>query len=92
LATAALSGGDHPSANALAMIMTSATVITAEHAVEIGDADARFRSLTEHIDATTPAGRRMMQMVFAFAQFERVISLGTEDGGRRWRGFAISSR
>ena len=30
-----------------------------------------FRSLTEAIDTTTPAGRMMMQMVGAFAEFER---------------------
>jgi len=32
---------------------------------------AGFRSLTENIDTTTPAGRMMMQMVGAFAEFER---------------------
>jgi DNA invertase Pin-like site-specific DNA recombinase len=37
----------------------------------IGEAGASFRSLTEHIDTTTPAGRMMMQMVGAFAEFER---------------------
>ena len=34
-------------------------------------AGAGFRSLTEAIDTTTPAGRMMMQMVGAFAEFER---------------------
>ncbi|GGR34575.1 recombinase family protein [Deinococcus ruber] len=34
---------------------------------------AGFRSLTEAIDTTTPAGRMMMQMVGAFAEFEREI-------------------
>src|ERR1700728_1841518 len=34
---------------------------------------AGFRSLTEAIDTTTPAGRMMMQMVGAFAEFERAI-------------------
>jgi DNA invertase Pin-like site-specific DNA recombinase len=33
----------------------------------IGDAGAGFRSITENIDTTTPAGRMMMQMVGAFA-------------------------
>ena len=33
----------------------------------IGDAGAGFRSITEAIDTTTPAGRMMMQMVGAFA-------------------------
>ncbi len=34
---------------------------------------AGFRSLTESIDTTTPAGRMMMQMVGAFAEFERAM-------------------
>src|ERR1700728_4785727 len=34
---------------------------------------AGFRSLTEAIDTTTPAGRMMMQMVGAFAEFERAM-------------------
>ncbi len=34
-------------------------------------ADAGFRSVTEHIDTTTPAGQMMMQMVGSFAEFER---------------------
>lgn len=34
-------------------------------------AGAEFKSLTEAIDTTTPAGRMMMQMVGAFAEFER---------------------
>jgi len=36
-------------------------------------AGAGFRSLTEAIDTTTPAGRMMMQMVGAFADFERAM-------------------
>ena len=36
-------------------------------------AGAGFRSLTEAIDTTTPAGRMMMQMVGAFAEFERAM-------------------
>ena len=39
----------------------------------IGAAGAGFRSLTEAIDTTTPAGRMMMQMVGAFAEFERAM-------------------
>lgn len=37
----------------------------------IDQAGAGFRSLTESIDTTTPAGRMMMQMVGSFAEFER---------------------
>lgn len=37
---------------------------------KIGKAGAGFRSLTEAIDTTTPAGRVMMQMVSSFAEFE----------------------
>ena len=37
----------------------------------LGEAEAGFRSLAEAIDTTTPAGRMMMQMVGAFAEFER---------------------
>jgi len=37
------------------------------------ESKAGFRSLTEAIDTTTPAGRMMMQMVGAFAEFERAM-------------------
>jgi len=37
----------------------------------IADSGAGFRSVTENIDTTTPAGRMMMQMVGSFAEFER---------------------
>ena len=40
---------------------------------KIDAAKAGFRSLTESIDTTTPAGRMMMQMVGVFAEFERDI-------------------
>jgi DNA invertase Pin-like site-specific DNA recombinase len=39
----------------------------------IKEAEAGFRSLTEAIDTTTAPGRMMMQMVGAFAEFERSI-------------------
>lgn len=39
----------------------------------LGEASAGFRSLTEAIDTTTPAGRMMMKMVGAFAEFERAM-------------------
>jgi DNA invertase Pin-like site-specific DNA recombinase len=37
----------------------------------INQVGAGFKSLTESIDTTTPAGRMMMQMVGSFAEFER---------------------
>ena len=40
---------------------------------QLGAAKLGFRSLTEAIDTTTPAGRMMMQMVGAFAEFERAM-------------------
>lgn len=39
----------------------------------IAGAGAGFRSITENIDTTTPAGRMMMQMVGAFAEFGRAM-------------------
>jgi DNA invertase Pin-like site-specific DNA recombinase len=39
----------------------------------IAEAGVGFRSLTENIDTTTPAGPMMMQMVGAFAEFERAM-------------------
>ena len=39
----------------------------------IQEAKAGFRSLTEAIDTTTAPGRMMMQMVGAFAEFERAM-------------------
>src|SRR6516225_9245870 len=39
----------------------------------IQEAKAGFRSLTESIYTTTAAGRMMMQMVGAFAEFERAM-------------------
>jgi DNA invertase Pin-like site-specific DNA recombinase len=38
---------------------------------KIDKAEAGFRSVTEHVDTTTPAGRMMMQMLGSFAEFER---------------------
>ena len=40
---------------------------------KIANLGAGFRSLTEHVDTTTPAGRMMMQMLGSFAEFERSI-------------------
>ena len=39
----------------------------------IAEAGAGFRSVTENIDTTTPAGLMMMQMVGSFAEFERAM-------------------
>jgi len=38
---------------------------------QVQERKAGFRSLTEAVDTTTSAGRMMMQMVGAFAEFER---------------------
>jgi DNA invertase Pin-like site-specific DNA recombinase len=35
--------------------------------------EARFHSLTEHIDTTTPVGRMIFQIIGAFAEFERAL-------------------
>ena len=40
---------------------------------KIAHAGAGFRSLTEVIDTTSPAGRMMMQIVGTFAEFERAM-------------------
>lgn len=40
---------------------------------KIERAGAGFQSLTEAVDTTTPAGRMMMQIVGAFAEFERAM-------------------
>lgn len=48
---------------------------------------AGFRSLTESIDTTSPAGRMMMQMIGSFAEFERaMIRERTRAGLERARG------
>lgn len=39
----------------------------------VSEVGAEFRSLTEAIDTTTPAGLMMMQMVGSFAEFERAM-------------------
>jgi len=40
---------------------------------KIDAAAANFRSLTEAIDTSAPAGRMMMQMLGSFAEFERAM-------------------
>ena len=51
----------------------NADLATARRLNEFKEAEAGFRSLTEAIDTTTAPGRMMMQMVGAFAEFERAI-------------------
>ena len=53
---------------------------------KIDAAGAGFRSLTEAIDTTTPAGHMIMQMVGVFAEFEReMIRERTRSGLERAR-------
>jgi DNA invertase Pin-like site-specific DNA recombinase len=40
---------------------------------QIAQAGAGFRSLTEAVDTTTPAGRMLMQMIGSCAEFERAM-------------------
>jgi DNA invertase Pin-like site-specific DNA recombinase len=56
----------------------------------LAETKAGFRSLTEEIDTTTPAGRMMMQMVGSFAEFERAMlrertKIGLETARREGR-------
>lgn len=46
-------------------------------------AGASFRSLTETIDTSTPAGRMLMQMLGAFAEFERGMIRERSMAGQR---------
>jgi DNA invertase Pin-like site-specific DNA recombinase len=39
----------------------------------LADVNAGFRSLTEAVETVSPAGRMLMQMVGAFAEFERAM-------------------
>ncbi len=48
---------------------------------KVDAASAGFRSLTESIDTTTPAGRMMMHMVGSFAEFERAMSRERTNAG-----------
>src|ERR1700744_3030557 len=47
----------------------------------IAQVGAGFRSITENIDTTTPAGRMMMQMIGSFAEFERAMIRGRTSAG-----------
>jgi DNA invertase Pin-like site-specific DNA recombinase len=56
----------------------------------LAETKAGFRSLTEAIDTTTPAGRMMIQMVGSFAEFERAMlrertKIGVETARREGR-------
>jgi DNA invertase Pin-like site-specific DNA recombinase len=39
----------------------------------LNEAGAKFKSLTEELDTTTPMGRMVMQVVGSFSEFERSI-------------------
>jgi DNA invertase Pin-like site-specific DNA recombinase len=57
---------------------------------QIANAKAGFRSLSEAIDSTSPAGRMMLQMLGAFAEFERAMlrertKVGLESARRQGR-------
>ena len=39
----------------------------------IEKAEAKFQSITEHIETVSPAGRMLMQMLGSFAEFERAM-------------------
>ena len=69
------SGGrwDRPELHRLLDRLPEADVLVVRKLDRLGEANAGFRSLTEAIDTTTPAGRMMMQMVGAFAEFERAM-------------------
>ncbi len=49
----------------------------------IATCGASFRSLTEPIETETPAGRLMLQMLGAFAEFERAVIRERCEAGRR---------
>jgi len=49
----------------------------------VDKAGAGFRSLTENIDSTTASGRMMMQMLGAFAEFERAMVRERTQAGLR---------
>jgi len=63
------------------------------HIIErVTKAGATFRSLTEPIDTSSPAGRMTLQLLGAFAEFERAMirerSMAGQEAARR-RGAAI---
>lgn len=50
---------------------------------KVEKAGAGFRSITENIDSTTASGRMMMQMLGAFAEFERAMVRERTQAGLR---------
>lgn len=52
---------------------------------DLGREGIRFRSLTQAIDTTTPPGRLMMQIIGAFAEFEREMIRTRAQAGVRAR-------
>lgn len=72
LALSALSSGD-----VLVVYKTdrlARSLVDLLHIIErVGGAGASFRSLTEPIDTSTPAGRMTLQLLGAFAEFERAM-------------------
>jgi hypothetical protein len=62
----------------------------AAHLEKIDKAGAGIRSLTEHLDTTTPAGRMITQMFGSFAKFERSM---IRERTRAWlRGTRVGVR
>jgi Resolvase, N terminal domain len=59
-------GGDHPALHILLRRHGADSATTPRR-----NAGAKFRSLTEAIDTSGPAGRMLMQMLGSFAEFER---------------------
>jgi hypothetical protein len=55
------------------------------------EAKTGFRSLTEAIDTTTPAGRMMMQMAGAFAEFEWAMLRERTTAGLDFRPLSVGS-
>lgn len=50
---------------------------------QLGERGVQFRSLTEALDTTTPAGRLLFHLVAAVAQFERELTVERTKAVRR---------
>ena len=70
-----------PSGNSIACRARSKELLFILDKVE--KTGAGFRSLTENIDSTTASGRMMMQMLGAFAEFERAMVRERTQAGLR---------